>query len=254
MSNQTSSGQDKAAEQAFYDRLFSERKRFDQFQEEVYAQIARDAREGATGDVVLDLGCGSGTQAVNLLGQGFTVIAADLSIEAVKLARRTVEASGNQAYFLNADAERLPLADASLDSCVCSLLWHHFTHLEHIAAELARVLKPGASLVAIDSNAHNPFAFLFMNVVNKLKPLSGLTVNQRAIGTREIRKTFGRHGFEGFRFASITTELKRDWLGKSLGASLNYHMRRTVLGLSRLLLPQICHGNILYSVLKRSEG
>jgi ubiquinone/menaquinone biosynthesis C-methylase UbiE len=248
------SGQDKESEQRFYDELFKRRKRFDQFQHEIYEGIAADARREATGDRALDLGCGSGTQSLCLARAGFRVTAADLSAEAVKLTQSALDELHGPHVAIHADAEHLPLEDASVDACVCSLLWHHFSDLRPIAKELARVLKPGAPLIAIDANAHNPFAFLFFNVVHRLRPLAGLTPNQRAIGKAEIQRVFGAAGFENFRFHSITSELRRDWLGQSLGAKLNFHSRRAVLALSRVVLPQVAHGNILYSAMRRSRS
>jgi ubiquinone/menaquinone biosynthesis C-methylase UbiE len=247
-------GQDKDAEQRFYDELFKRRKRFDQFQPEIYADIAAALRRASPGDHALDLGCGSGTQSLHLARQGFRVTAADLSSEAVRLTQEALAPLGGAHTVIQADAEQLPLEDASVDACVCSLLWHHFSDLRPIAKELARVLRPGAPLMAIDANAHNPFAFLFFNVVHRLRPLSGLTPNQRAIGRKEIERVFGEAGFEGFRFHSITSDLRQDWLGRSLGAKLNWYARRAVLAASRAVLPQIAHGNILQSVMRRSGG
>jgi ubiquinone/menaquinone biosynthesis C-methylase UbiE len=247
------SGQDKESEQRFYDELFSRRVRFDQFQPDIYAGIAADARREASGNRALDLGCGSGTQALYLAQQGFTVTAVDLSVEAVRLTQQALSTVVGPHRALHADAEHLPLDDGSIDACVCSLLWHHFSDLRPISMELARVLVPGAPLIAIDANAHNPFAFVFFNMVHRVRPLGGLTRNQRAIGKGEIQRVFGAAGFEAFRFHSITSDLRRDWLGQSLGARLNFHSRRAVLALSRLVLPQLAHGNILYSAMRRSR-
>lgn len=78
-----------------------------------------------------------------------------------------------------------------------------------------------------------------------------LTPNQRALWSREIRTVFGQYGFGGFRFASLTSRLRRDWLGNSLGARLNYYTRAVVLGLSQAILPPIARGNMLLSVFRR---
>jgi ubiquinone/menaquinone biosynthesis C-methylase UbiE len=254
MSAEVESGQDKESEQRFYDELFKRRARFDQFQPDIYAGVAADARREAPGLRALDLGCGSGTQALYLARQGFTVTAADLSVEAVRLTERALKEVNGPHRVLHADAEHLPLEDGSIDACVCSLLWHHFSDLRPISRELARVMVPGAPLIAIDANAHNPFAFVFLNVVHRVRPLRGLTPNQRAIGKGEIQRVFSAAGFEAFRFHSITSELRRDWLGQSMGAALNYHSRRAVLALSRWVLPQVSQGNILYSAMRRSSA
>lgn len=252
--NQTEgAGQDKASERAFYDRLFRNRGRFDQFNVDIYRRIADEARAASSGGRAVEVGCGSGVQAGMLLDQGFTVTALDLSIEAVRVARRTVAESGRTLAVLNGDAERLPIRSASVDACVCGLLLHHFRSLDRVGEELRRIVRPGGVVVAIDANAHQPFAWLFFNVVHRLRPLKGLTPNQRAISSGEIRRTFSRYGFDDFRFDSLTSALRRDWLGSSLGARLNFYSRAAVLGISRLLLPRIAQGNMLLSVFRRRE-
>lgn len=243
--------QDKRSEQSFYDTLFKKRKKFGQFQRGIYERIAAEARKGAPGTKALEIGCGAGDQAACLTEQGFSVLATDLSLEAVKVARRTTREAGHDVAVMQSDAEALPVADQSVDACVCGLLLHHFASLDDIAAELRRVVRPGGTVVAVDANAHNPFAWLFLNVVHRFRKLPGLTPNQRALHRREIETAFGAHGFGEFHFESMTSELRRDWLGDSLGASLNYHTRAMLLGLSRLVLPQIAQGNMLLSVFRK---
>lgn len=245
--------QDKASEQKFYDELFRTRRRFDQFNDDIYRRIAREARAGTTGTRALDIGCGSGTQALCLMDEGFAVVAADLSIEAVGVAKEGARRAGRTLPVLNADAEHLPLPDGSIDACVCGLLLHHFGDLRQVAAEVYRVLKPGGVVVAIDANAHNPPTWMFLNVVHRLRPLKRLTPNQRALRGGEIRRVFGQAGFRDFRFSSVTSEIRRDWLGDSLGSRLNYYTRAAVLGASNVMLPQISRGNMLLSVFHRAD-
>jgi hypothetical protein len=78
-----------------------------------------------------------------------------------------------------------------------------------------------------------------------------VTPNQRALRRSEIELVFGKFGFGDFRFASFSTELRRDWLGDSLGYTLNFHTRAFLMYLSRLVLPSISQGNGLVSVLRR---
>ncbi|MFQ5349985.1 MAG: class I SAM-dependent methyltransferase [Thermoanaerobaculia bacterium] len=244
-------GQDKKSEREFYERFFRRRGRFDQFQQSIYRRIAGEARAVSSGTRALDLGCGSGDQAVCLSEAGFQVVACDLSYQAARLAgRRGRESDCGPLLSVNSDAEQVPLPAGSIDVCVCGLLLHHFGDLETLAGEIRRVLRPGGAVVAVDANAHNPFSWLFLNVVHRLYPLSGLTSNQRALGRAEIERVFAAQGFGDFRFSSMTSDLRRDWLGDSLGARLNYYTRATLLRLSRILLPQIRQGNMLLSVFR----
>ena len=243
--------QDKVSEKTFYDQLFSTRGRFDQFPKDVYARMASEARKHTRGNDALDLGCGAGDLALCLIDQGFNVTAVDLSPEAVKLTEKTVREKGHSIRALNADAENLPLEDESVDACTCSLLLHHFKDLNGVAKELSRVVKSGGVVVALDANGHNPFSYLFFNVYHRYMPRNGVTPNQRAISRGEVVKVFRQYGFENFEFSSLSTQLKQDWLGGSLGAKLNFYTRKSVLGLSEAVLPQIGRGNCLLSVFQK---
>jgi ubiquinone/menaquinone biosynthesis C-methylase UbiE len=57
------------------------------------------------------------------------------------------------AALIQANAERLPLADDSLDGACCVFLFHELPPMVRpvVAAEIARVLKPGGLLAFADS-------------------------------------------------------------------------------------------------------
>jgi ubiquinone/menaquinone biosynthesis C-methylase UbiE len=246
------STQDKISEKYFYDTLFLQRHRFDQFQDEIYDNVSYELRRRTAATRALDLGCGSGTQTLSLMKHGFSVIAVDLSFEATKLFKRNMESAGLTSLSINADAEHLPFPDASIDACVCGLLLHHFKHLDTVAAELKRIISYSGVVITLDANAHNPFIWFLFNVVHRrIRKVKNLTPNQRALWRRDISKVFSTHGFGEFQFSSITSELRRDWLGDSIGAKLIYHIRKSVLRMSRLFLPEISHGNMLLSVLRK---
>jgi SAM-dependent methyltransferase len=247
--------QNKATERAYYDQLFASRKRFDQFPDDrIYEIVAEAAGRATPGRMALDLGCGSGTQALCLMKEGFVVVSADLSSEAAKLCRANTAGADKTLGVINADAEALPLASASVDVCVCSLFLHHFSSLETVAVELERVVRPGGVVIATDANAHNPFSWLFFNVIHQVRPIPWVTPDQRALSRREISGAFGKHGFGEFEFSSFSTELRRDWLGQSFAFSVNFRARQFLLALSKVALPQLSRGNILLSTFRRQGG
>jgi ubiquinone/menaquinone biosynthesis C-methylase UbiE len=103
------------------------------------------------GLTIVDLACGSGAFLDNL-GQAFPrarLIGVDLSQPYLEEARRR---SGVGAVAL-ANAERLPFADASVDAVSCIYLFHELPPRVRpvVAAEIARVLKPGGHLAFADS-------------------------------------------------------------------------------------------------------
>lgn len=94
------------------------------------------------GALVLDLGCGAGKSLRALAEAGrWRVLGLDASAAALRLARA-------RAPVARADAAALPLRDASVDAAVAHHLLGHLDAPARAAcaAELARVLKPGAPL------------------------------------------------------------------------------------------------------------
>ncbi len=102
---------------------------------------------GAVRDLdVLDLGCGPGLYAQELLGRGARrVVGVDASTEMVRLARRRVP----QATFHRQDLQE-PLSWAAgdeFDAAVMPLVIHHLDDRVSALREVARVLRPGGRLV-----------------------------------------------------------------------------------------------------------
>jgi ubiquinone/menaquinone biosynthesis C-methylase UbiE len=100
---------------------------------------------------VLDLACGSGAF-LSDLSRTFPraeVAGLDLSAAYLEEARRR---SGVEAV-VQAPAERLPIADVSLDAVTCVYLFHELPPRvrPQVAAEVARVLKPRGVLALADS-------------------------------------------------------------------------------------------------------
>ena len=103
------------------------------------------------GVAVLDLACGAGAF-LGDLGKAFPrarLIGLDLSPAYLAQAKANLPA----AVFVQAKAERLPLADASLDAVACVYLFHELPPKVRpvVAAEIARVLKPGGRFAFADS-------------------------------------------------------------------------------------------------------
>lgn len=119
----------------------------------------KDARgRGATNPVVVDLACGTGELLVDLLDNDseadFTAI--DLSPAYLGKAKKKVSAAmGAKApvKFLQGNAEAIPLADNSVDVLYTVYLFHELPPKVRrtVAAEMARVLKPGGTYVHVDS-------------------------------------------------------------------------------------------------------
>jgi ArsR family transcriptional regulator len=104
------------------------------------------------GDVV-DVGAGDGSVAQLLAGGARTYTCVDKSERMMSAARERV-GSAKHVRFVVADAERLPLPEAAFDH---ALMLHVLTQVAQpaqVLSEVARVLRPGASLAIVTLDAH----------------------------------------------------------------------------------------------------
>lgn len=108
------------------------------------------------GELVLDLGCGVGDQAAELLARGARVIGFDANEELLDAARaRTLEG----AEFHGADLRALPELDRPAAGLWCSFASAYFVELAPVLQGWARALRPGGwiALTEIDDLfAHEP--------------------------------------------------------------------------------------------------
>ncbi len=128
---------------------------------------------------VLDVACGTGDMAVELVRHGCDVTGIDISEEMLVIARRKVENGKWQV----ADAENLPFDDNAFDAVTCAFGVRNFAGLEGGLGEMARVLKPGGRLVILElSYPENPALLaLYKLYATKIIPILGKIIS----GNRE---------------------------------------------------------------------
>ena len=103
------------------------------------------------GDHALDLCCGTGDIAFALAEQGADVTGLDFSQKMLEVAAHRLEKSNCKGLkFIQGDAQSLPFPDNSFDAVTVGYGLRNLSNLETGLREMARVVKPGGRIVALD--------------------------------------------------------------------------------------------------------
>lgn len=127
------------------------------------------------GERVLDLATGTGITAIAARKHGANVTGVDLTPELLAVARKKANDDGLEDIdFREGDAEALPFVDASFDAVV-STCGHMFAPDQpKVAAELARVTRPGGRVVFLAWTPEGGLGGWFRITNKHVPPPSGL--------------------------------------------------------------------------------
>jgi SAM-dependent methyltransferase len=122
--------------------------------------VSRELRRVVeAGDVkpcrAIELGCGTGTNAIFLAQQGFDVTAVDLAPSAIERANAKAQESKVTAKFLHADVTKLDELQTPPDFVFDRGCYHCVRRaglLDGYLATLARLTKPGARMLVLAGN------------------------------------------------------------------------------------------------------
>jgi SAM-dependent methyltransferase len=132
---------------------------------------ALDLRAGAR---VLDVAAGNGNATLAAARRWCDVTSTDYVFSLLESGRARAEAEGHAIHFQEADAERLPFADASFD-VVLSTFGVMFTpNQTKAASELLRVCRPGGKIGLANWTPESFIGQLFKTIGKYIPPAAGI--------------------------------------------------------------------------------
>ncbi|PBB19952.1 methyltransferase domain-containing protein [Mesorhizobium sp. WSM4313] len=123
--------------------------------DKAYREAMLDLAGLAPGFHLLDVGCGTGTQAISAwrrVQPGGSVVGVDVSEKMLAAARRKASRAGLNIAFHHADAAELPFEEGRFDVVTFTTVLHMVPEARRgfCLREAARVLPPGGRLLVID--------------------------------------------------------------------------------------------------------
>lgn len=115
-------------------------------------------------EIGLDLACGRGWHTNRLLREEASkVVGIDISSRQLQSARQNVD----DALFIQADAENIPLPDNYVDVVLVVAGLHHLPNLKGSIDEICRILKEDGALIFAEAALYNPLAYIHRNYLSE---------------------------------------------------------------------------------------
>jgi SAM-dependent methyltransferase len=147
-------------------------------------RFIRDAG-GLAGRRLLEIGPGRGRDSEAFARAGARLIVSDVSIRSLELARQRLRQAGlgDQVEAVVADAASMPFREASFDATFSRFTIAHVP-LQPLAAELARVLRPGGRALMVEPLRDNPLVRLY----RRFAPTGCRETAPRYVSLDELRR------------------------------------------------------------------
>ncbi|MAP59990.1 MAG: hypothetical protein CL978_07155 [Euryarchaeota archaeon] len=170
-------------------------------QDKVWRRNVRNhANEGMK---ILEVGCGPGSFAEDLVGLDVTCL--DPSAEMLRVAKKRVDGARKKrgekpAKYVEAIAESIPLPDDTFDRVFCLFSFRDFQDKKKGLEEIFRVLKPGGQLVICDAGKanwlHGLAGRIWMGSV--VQVIARIVTKKKDHPWKGLAKTYSHYGTNGY--------------------------------------------------------
>jgi SAM-dependent methyltransferase len=159
---------------------------------ESQAALIRVAFAPASGPLILDVGTGTGRAAITLASHGARVVGVDASAAMLSVARARAADAGQRVSLGQADAQRLPFADRSVDGAVSLRVLMHAVDWRACVAELCRVTR---WRIVVDFPALVSFAAIESGVRRVGRALGRPVEAYRVLAEQQVSNALRTGGF-----------------------------------------------------------
>jgi len=182
------------------------------------------------GELVLEIGCGSGSDSRYLAKKGVNIVSLDLSPSNVHLTLTGAHLFGLNGKGVCADAEMLPFKDGIFDAIYSFGVLHHTPDTQKAINEICRVLKPGGQCCVM--LYHKGYAYFLIKaygiislkylfkpeerLVSDLYDQTPLSKMYSKKAARNLFNNFKEVRFEVNTYGGIQTNRKLRWIYKLL--------------------------------------
>jgi len=170
-------------------------------QDKVWRKNVRNHAE--KGMKILEVGCGPGSFAEDLVGLDVTCL--DPSAEMLRVAKKRVDSARasrgeGPAKYVEAIAESIPLPDDTFDRVFCLFSFRDFQDKKKGLEEIFRVLKPGGQLVICDAGKANWFHGLAGRIwmATVVQIIARIITKEKDHPWKGLARTYSHYGTNGY--------------------------------------------------------
>jgi ubiquinone/menaquinone biosynthesis C-methylase UbiE len=177
--------------------------------------IARLSEDIRPGQLVADIGCGSGLYIGLALNRGANSIGVDYSSQMLKLTRARLKEFDPTLYHLKeGDSHRLPLKDDACDWVLAVGLLDYVEDLDTVLTELHRVLKSGGQVIMTFPKSPSPFFLIRSSFGNTIRrALLGLPPIKNILNEQQLVQVVTKTGFTIQHLTAIQATM---WVVKAI--------------------------------------
>lgn len=176
----------------------------------------------------IDIATGPGHTALAFAPKVKHMIASDVTLEMLQVARNLAEKRGiTNVSFAEVPAEKLPYPDGTFDLVVCRTAPHHFADVRAFVVEVARVLRPGGVFGLVDNiSPDDPQAAVLHNAFEKLRDPS----HGRCLSVREWLDLVTGTGLVVRHHETLSKDIDLEgWAGRTQASAEAKEKLRTIL-------------------------